>query len=258
MKPFPQTSLFLTTYNWPEALELCLQSISKQTVLPNEVIIADDGSGEPTKKVIEKLKHNFPIPIKHIWQEDNGYRINAIRNKAISNASFPYIIQIDGDVILEKHFIEDHLCFSRKGRLLAGRRIRIDQNNTDDFCKNGHYSEQKHTRNKLLAILHHRLLYNSKSVRGIRGCNMSYWKEDAYLINGYDEDMNSKGPNDKEFSARLVNIGVKVYNLKFFANQFHLEHGEEDRRTNYEFVKGLLQEAIKSGKTQCKNGLSQK
>ncbi|MCK6608837.1 MAG: glycosyltransferase, partial [Flavobacterium sp.] len=49
MKELPKCSLVTPTYNWPEALELLLLSITKQTVLPNEVIIADDGSKEETR-----------------------------------------------------------------------------------------------------------------------------------------------------------------------------------------------------------------
>ena len=46
MKSFPSCSMIVSTYNWPQALELVLLSIKKQTLLPDEVIIADDGSGE--------------------------------------------------------------------------------------------------------------------------------------------------------------------------------------------------------------------
>ena len=52
----PRTSIVVSTYNWPEALELTVRSILKQTVLPDEIVIADDGSGEETKKAIERLQ----------------------------------------------------------------------------------------------------------------------------------------------------------------------------------------------------------
>ena len=45
-------TLVISTYNWSEALELVLLSIEKQTVLPDELLIADDGSNDDTKKVI--------------------------------------------------------------------------------------------------------------------------------------------------------------------------------------------------------------
>jgi len=253
----PKVSLFLTTYNWPEALSLCLQSLAQQTHLPEEVIVADDGSGEETKKVVEALVSDFPCPLIHVWQEDKGYRINAIRNKAIAKASYPYIIQIDGDILCDKNFVKDHLRFARAKRLVIGRRINISEENSQTFCKNLKFDVLKSFRSRITAILHQGLLYDSISVRGVRGCNMAYWKADAYQVNGYDEEMTSKGPNDKEFSARLINIGVQAYNLKFYANAFHLFHGEEGLRSNYKMVKELYDEAINTNKKTCHKGLKQ-
>jgi len=252
----PQVSLFLTTYNWPKALALVLQSIAQQTILPNEVIIADDGSKEETKNLIDQYKKSLPFPLIHCWQEDNGYRINAIRNKAIKQAKYPYIIQLDGDMILHPNFIADHLSFARKERFIIGRRLQLTQSDTLSFCENQSYTLSPAFRNKLVAVLHQQLLYDSTSVRGVRGCNLAFWKEDANIVNGYDEDMTSKGPNDKEFCARLVNAGIKAYNLKFYANAFHLHHGEEGLRSNYEQVNSVYQETLRTRKIKCKNGLT--
>jgi len=75
-----RVSIFVTTYNWPEALNVCLKSIMEQIVLPDEIIVADDGSTDATKMLIDKYRQNSKVPIKHIWIEDKGYRINVIRN----------------------------------------------------------------------------------------------------------------------------------------------------------------------------------
>ena len=50
------TTLLISTYNFPVALNLCLESITRQIVQPDEVIIADDGSGKETQKLVEELK----------------------------------------------------------------------------------------------------------------------------------------------------------------------------------------------------------
>ena len=47
-----KTTLIITTYNWPEALELVLISILNQSIVPDEIIIADDGSTNKTKHLI--------------------------------------------------------------------------------------------------------------------------------------------------------------------------------------------------------------
>src|SRR5687768_10761216 len=94
------TSLIISTYNWPEALNLCLMSIKSQTLLPDEIIIADDGSSGETKVLIENFQRSFEVPILHVWQPDQGFQLSRIRNKAIARATKEYIIQIDGDLIL--------------------------------------------------------------------------------------------------------------------------------------------------------------
>jgi len=123
----PNCTLVASTYNWPEALELLLLSVLNQSVLPNEVIIADDGSGEDTKNLIENFKKTFPVPLVHIWQEDLKNRKSRIMNKAIAAAKYDYIVEIDGDIILNKHFIEDHLAYAQKGHYLFGSRVNIQE-----------------------------------------------------------------------------------------------------------------------------------
>ena len=118
-------SLIIATYNWPEALNLCLLSIRKQRVLPNEIIIADDGSTEETRQLIDKIKQDYPVPITHLWQEDKGFRKTIILNKCFAKVQYEYIIQIDGDVFLHPDFISDHLKAARPNYLLQGSRVML-------------------------------------------------------------------------------------------------------------------------------------
>ena len=87
-------SLIVTTYNRPDALRLVLDSISRQTRLPDEVVVADDGSGDETRRLLENTAAGFPVPLRHVWQEDKGFRAGTARNKAIAAASG------DGSVIV--------------------------------------------------------------------------------------------------------------------------------------------------------------
>ena len=104
-------SLIISTYNWPRALYLCLDSVMQQTVMPSEIIIADDGSGIATRDVVRHFEAVSPVPVRHIWHEDDGFRLAEIRNKAIAASRGEYVIQIDGDLILQRHFIQDHMIF---------------------------------------------------------------------------------------------------------------------------------------------------
>ena len=110
-----KTTLLITTYNWPKALELVLYSVLHQHVMPDEVVIADDGSTEETKKLIDRYADKMPVPVIWVWQEDKGFRRTSILNKAIAKATGDYIIQVDGDVVLSSHFVEDHIEMAQKG-----------------------------------------------------------------------------------------------------------------------------------------------
>lgn len=101
-------SLIIATYNWPEALELSLMSALNQSQLPNEILVADDGSTEETKQLVEKYKAISKVRLLHVWQEDEGFRLAKIRNRAIAACTGDYVIQVDGDIIMHPDFVKDH------------------------------------------------------------------------------------------------------------------------------------------------------
>src|SRR5690554_678574 len=120
-----KTALLLSTYNWTDALSLVLESVLAQTKLPDEILIADDGSTSETKKIIDDFSLKIKIPVKHFWQEDKGFRKSKILNKAVAASNSDYIIQVDGDCILHKNFIEDHINNVEKNTYLYGSRVNI-------------------------------------------------------------------------------------------------------------------------------------
>ena len=73
-------SLIITTYNWPDSLVLTLKSIENQTISPDDIIIADDGSTDETQEVIAKFQQGSELNIIHSWQEDIGFRAAESRN----------------------------------------------------------------------------------------------------------------------------------------------------------------------------------
>src|SRR5687767_4927209 len=129
-------SLIISTYNWPSALNLCLQSVLQQSVLPDEVIIADDGSTDDTRQLIASFIRKSPVPIIHVWQADEGFQLAKIRNRAIAQAAHPYIVQIDGDLILPRHFIKDHLQVSNKGSFVTGSRVLLSPTTSKTLLEN--------------------------------------------------------------------------------------------------------------------------
>jgi glycosyltransferase involved in cell wall biosynthesis len=261
----PGVSLIVSTYNWPEALNLCLISISKQLVLPGEVIIADDGSREETQKLIEKHRKDFPVPLIHVWQQDDGFQLSRIRNKAIAKASGEYIIQIDGDLILEKHFIRDHLRFKLPGSFVSGTRVNMSPLLSAKLIKDTNVNVSVFSKGitnflnglklpVLTSFLAER--YKAGNIAYVRGCNMAFWRTDLLIVNGYNEAIVGWGREDSELAIRLINSGVKKRIIKFAAVTFHIYHPEIARAhlsVNDEILNSTLKKHIKV----CKLGISQ-
>jgi glycosyltransferase involved in cell wall biosynthesis len=232
----PSCTLVTPTYNWPEALELLLLSLLRQSVMPNEVIIADDGSREETKKLITDFQKKFPIPLIHIWHEDLKNRKPTIMNKAIAKAKYDYIIEIDGDIIMNPHFVEDHLTFAEKGHYLYGSRVNIKETILPElFSKKildfNLFSKGIKKRGRTIRFPF--LMNFVKSVdqrsRKLRGCNMSFWKEDFIKINGFNENLVGWGIDDSEMIQRMHNLGIKGKRLKFSGIAYHIYHKEQSK-----------------------------
>ncbi|GAB5565097.1 MAG: glycosyltransferase family 2 protein [Winogradskyella sp.] len=226
-----KASLVICTYNWPEALELVLKSIMVQKEMPEEVIIADDGSKEETKNLIESFKSKLSIPLHHVWQEDKGWRKSIILNKAIANARGEYIIQIDGDCILHSSFVKDHLRYARKGVYLSGSRVNIQESFLVTLFEKQKISFNFLSRGikKRGRALHLPLLskfYKEKDGfnRKNRGCNTSFHRDDFIAVNGYNDDFFGWGREDSELGRRFHNYGLKNRKLKNIAIVYHIYH----------------------------------
>lgn len=236
MKGYPKCTLVTPTYNWPAALELLLKSVQNQSHFPDEVIIADDGSKPETKAVIDRFKENFPVPLIHIWHEDKGNRKPRIMNKAIAKARYDYIVEIDGDIIMNKHFIKDHLQFSQTGYYLYGSRVNIKKEFLDKLFQNKNldfhfFSEgiQKRGRTLRIPFLTKHIKPVEERSRKLRGCNMSFWKKDFIKVNGFNENLVGWGIDDSEMIQRLHNIGIKGKRLKFAGIAYHIYHKEQSK-----------------------------
>lgn len=260
---YPSCTLITPTYNWPEALELLLLSVLKQTILPNEVIIADDGSGEETKRLIQKYQHTFPVPLIHIWHEDNKNQKPKIMNKGIAVAKYDYIIEIDGDIIMNKHFIEDHLTFAKKGSYLFGSRVNIQKKYLSELFlkKNIHFNYfskgiKKRGRTIRIPFIMNIIKKTNERSSKLRGCNMSFWKSDFIKINGFNENLVGWGIDDSEMIQRLHNIGINAKRLKNCGIVYHIYH-EEQSRNQLSINNEILKQTTENKLTFIENGISQ-
>jgi glycosyltransferase involved in cell wall biosynthesis len=256
-------SLIIATYNWEKALHLCLESVARQIRLPDEVIIADDGSGNGTRKLIEAYQHTLPVRLLHAWHEDKGFRKTIILNKAIGLCQYEYIIQIDGDVILDKHFIGDHLVSAEKGAFIRGTRAMLTAGKTAELLQSQQvqlsaFSNGVLHRNNALRIFPLRFLGVKKrrSSKSVRGSNMSFWRSDFLKVNGYNNDLTGWGHEDEELAARLINAGVIKKIVKLCAVQYHLHHqiaSRDDELVQRKLAETTRQQHIR----RCSNGYNE-
>jgi len=232
----PTSSLIISTYNWPEALELSLLSVMNQKLMPNEVIIADDGSTEETKQLIESFQNKFPVPLIHIWHEDKGFHKAIIINKAVATSKFDYIIQVDGDIIMDSHFVNDHLMHAKKGVFLFGSRVNIKKSFLSKLFKKKiikfnlfSVGINKRFRTIRIPLFTTYSKEYQKISSKLRGCNLSFWKKDFIKINGYNELFLGWGGEDYELCIRLYNNGIVGKRLKFAAVIYHIFHPESSK-----------------------------
>lgn len=254
-------SLIITTYNWENALELVLDSVKRQTYLPHEVIIADDGSTNKTKMLIENYQNNFPTILIHSWQEDNGFRAAQSRNKAISKATGEYIILIDGDMILHKDFVKDHISVAKKGTFVQGGRVLLDKTLSKKILRNkiinfnffqqGLKNRKNSLKSEILSLLYTK---KHKKHKGIKTCNFAFFKDDCIKTNGFNEDFTGWGREDSEFAVRLFNNNIQRRNLKFKAIAYHIYH-EQNSRDSLDINDKILLNTINKKLKQCKNGI---
>ena len=254
-------TLIITTYNWPEALLLVMKSVNCQTILPDEVIIADDGSTKETKVLINSFNINSNIKAIHSWQEDIGFRAARSRNNAIFKSTGDYIVLIDGDTILHTNFLKDHIANAESGFFVQGSRTLLSEKQTKKalaektvnfpFFSSGLKNRKNSIHSKFLSSI-----FSSKKnhLLGIKSCNMAFYKKDCLNINGFNNEFEGWGREDSEFVVRLINSGIKRKNVRFNAIQFHLWHNENSRIL-LEKNNAMLEDAINNRIQWCENGI---
>lgn len=232
-------SIIISTYNSEDWLEKVLWSYAKQTVTGFEVVIADDGSKQPTFDLIARMKKQLNYPIQHIWQEDDGFQKSKILNKAVVACKADYILMSDGDCMARKDFVEVHLKNKEEGYFLSGGYFMLPMSiskaitKADILAQNcfdikwlkskGLQSSFKNNKLKAKGIVERLLNAVTPTNASWNGHNASGFKKDIIAINGFDERM-QYGGQDRELGERLINLGLKSKQLRYSAICVHLDH----------------------------------
>lgn len=236
-----RSELVIATYNSPRALSLCLASVARQDRRPDSIAIADDGSGPETRALVEAFAAASPVPVRHVWHEDDGFRKAAILNRAIAASEADTLVFIDGDVMIHPGFVARHLELARPDAWASGSLIRLDAPATAAvteadvtsgrvfdrrwlgemraFDRVGTWLKAMPFPRPVMAALD----ALSPVQRAWCGANASAARAAILKVNGFDETMRWGG-GDKDLGVRLTNAGIHGRHLRFTAPLVHLDH----------------------------------
>lgn len=232
-------SVILSTYRSPEWLDKVLWGYRAQSHRRFELVVADDGSGPETACLLDSARRRLDLSVRHVWQEDKGFRKPRVLNKAISVAAAPYLVFSDGDCVPRADFLAVHAALARKGRFLSGGAVRLSMAASRAVNRSAVEAGDAFTRRWVRTA-------GGCALRGVaklstptwaaaaadlftttrptwNGGNASCWAADAHAANGFDERMRYGG-EDREFGERLENAGVRGKCVRYRAVCLHLEH----------------------------------
>lgn len=268
-----KVSVIVSTYNQPRALALVLDSLKKQTVPDFEIVVADDGSTDETRVLIEKKrKELFGDRLIHAWQPDLGFRLAASRNNAIKKSSGKYLIFLDGDCLAFPNYVSNHVRLAEKGYFVTGNRILLSADLTRQILDHSYDILSTSLRNWVLLTIQKKMnrFYSLLSIpvlnscrklsptnwKKLRGCNFAVWRSDIEKINGFDEDFVGWGFEDSDIAVRLINAGIKRKSGKFGTAVLHLYHVEKKIACQGKSWNTVMRR-LKAGETMAIRGLAQ-
>lgn len=267
-------SLIISVYNNTRSLELILNALTIQDESNFEILIADDGSDEDMHRFISGFRKKTGLDIKHIFQEDNGFRKTRILNSAIKKSETSYLVFIDGDCIPHSRFISQHSAHKEHNTVLCGRRVNLSKKFSDSITvenvlngevekiKLSHFIDSIRKREDRTTYIEEGLFLQnsalrkllSKSAPHIVGCNFSLYKKDIERINGFDENYTGPGfGEDSDIEYRLRLSGCKFKSIRNLAILFHMYHPlTKQSMDNSSYFFDIVS---KSSDSICKNGL---
>ncbi|MFO7551343.1 MAG: glycosyltransferase family 2 protein [Haliea sp.] len=238
--PPEHIGVVITTYNSPRWLAKVLAGYEQQSHRDFSAIIADDGSGDETRAVIDRFRERGVLHLEHVWHEDQGFRKCRILNQAIARTHCDYLIFTDGDCIPQPNLVATHRRLAAPGHFLSGGYIKltlpVSESLTEADITSGVVFDydwlvargqpRTHKLWKLLRKPWKQNLLNCITPASAtwNGMNSSTWTRDLVAVNGFNEDM-QYGGLDRELGERLWNYGHKSRQIRFSTVCLHLDHG---------------------------------
>jgi len=237
-------SVILTTYKREDALDAVLGALARQTDRDFEIIVADDGSGPQTRALVGRRAAALDIPLKHVWQEDRGFRAGEVRNRGILASKGSYCVFLDGDCVPRPGFIAVHRGLAEPGWFVTGNRILMSREFTDEVLAHARAVEllglgdwlalrRQGKINRLTPLLPLPLgplrKLRPNAWRGARSCNLAVWRRDLDRVDGFEATYTGWGLEDSDLLIRLLRAGVRRKDGNHATGVLHLWHPESDR-----------------------------
>lgn len=232
-------TVIVTTYNHPAWLEKVLWGLASQGDRAWDLVIADDGSGPETAAVVDGLRGDLGVAVRHEWRAHQGFGKCAILNQAIRAARGDYLVFLDGDCIPRRDFVATHRALAAPGRFLSGGAFRLPASTSHLLGRDDIITGRCMTPGWLRAhgapwsprlarlgagpVLARLLDRLTPTRPTFNGGNASAWRADVVGVNGFDERM-GHGGLDREFGARLENAGLRGRQVRHRAIVLHLDH----------------------------------
>jgi glycosyltransferase involved in cell wall biosynthesis len=263
-------SLVVSTYNRPGALGACLRSLMGQNDRNFEIVVADDGSGPATLDVLKAWAAEAGVPVSHVWQQDRGFCLAEIRNRAIAESSGAYVVFLDGDCIARPDFVATHRGLAEPGFFVGGNRVLLSQALTEEILANNLEPENwslaswvtRRARgdiNRLLPLVSLPLGPLRKRLatewEGVRGGNFAFFRADLDRVDGFETSFVGWGLEDSDIVIRMIRAGVKRKDGRFATGVLHLWHPEADR-SQLAAHRAKLDELLRSNRVRALRGLS--
>src|SRR5580704_1385867 len=206
-------SVIIATYNREDALGAVLRSLARQTDGRFEVVVADDGSRPATAALIEGWGVRMPVPLKHVWHEDRGFRLAEIRNRAILASAGTYCIFLDGDCIARPDFVAAHRILVEPGYFVTGNRVLLSRALSERVLSYGlepelwglwRFLERRWGGeiNRVAPLIGLPLgplrKRGGQRWMGARGSNMAFFREDLERVDGFDAAFTGWGREDSD------------------------------------------------------------
>ena len=227
-----QVSVVLSIFDQPNAFTYALLGYQRQTFKDFELIVADDGSDEQTRAIVERFKNDGAYPVKHVWQENKGYRRSRIANEAVKVSEGKVILLSDGDCIPHRDFVGAHAQAARPNGFAVGGYVRLSaeycRTLTEEKVKAGEYEGQMTDEDRRRFRWTHwkglwGVFFGNIKKPKVYGCNIGVACEAYYGVNGYDENFDGFGKEDSDLRNRLRRSGAKPTSLWGRAWVYHVD-----------------------------------